>query len=95
MNIRVSSVRGKKVYTSVGKFLGRVNSLKFDVKKNKVASLLVKIDRRVKRLQSRVVSIPYEWVTAVGDIVIIDKKLSDSWSRNRESTIQNKDFVEV
>ena len=95
MNIRVSSVRGKKVYTSVGKHLGHVNSLKFDVKRNKVASLSVKIDRRIKKLQSRVVSIPYDWVTAIGDIVIIDKKLSDSWSRNKESNIQNKDFVEI
>ena len=95
MNIRVSSVRGKKVYTSVGKYLGHVNSLKFDVKRNKVASLLVKIDRRIKELQSRVVSIPYDWVTAVGDIVIIDKKLSASWSKNKESNIQNKDFVEL
>ena len=93
MNIRVSSVRGKKVYTSVGKYLGHVNSLKFDIKRNKVASLLVKIDRRIKRLQSSVVSIPYDWVTAVGDIVIIDKKLSDSWSKHKESNIQNKDFV--
>jgi sporulation protein YlmC with PRC-barrel domain len=95
MNIRVSSVRGKKVYTSVGKYLGHVNSLKFDVKKNKVASLSVKIDRRVKRLRSRVISIPYNWVAAVGDIVIIDKKLSESWSKRKESNIQNKDFIEV
>ncbi len=88
-------MRGKKVYTSVGKYLGHVNSLKFDIQRNKIASLLVKIDRRIKRLQSRVVSIPYDWVTAVGDIVIIDKKLSASWSKNKESNIQNKDFVEL
>ncbi len=95
MNIRVSSVRGKKVYTSVGKYLGHVNSLKFDVKTNKVASLSVKIDRRIKRFQSRVVSIPYNWVTAIGDIVIIDKKVSESWSKHKESNIQTKDFVEI
>jgi len=95
MNIRVSSVRGKKVYTSVGKYLGHVNSLKFDIKRKKVASLLVKIDRRIQRSQSRVVSIPYDWVTAVGDIVIIDKKLSASWSKYKESNIQNKDFIEL
>ncbi len=96
MNIRVSSVRGKKVYTSVGKYLGHVKSLKFDMNKNRVASLLVKIDIRMKGLRSRVVLIPYSWVTAIGDIVIIDKTLSESWSEHKKSDIhKSKDFTEV
>ncbi len=80
MNIRVSSLRGKKVYTSIGKYLGHVKGLKFDVKQNRVASLSVKVTKRMKGLQSRVILIPYSWVTAVGDIVIIDRTLADSWS---------------
>jgi sporulation protein YlmC with PRC-barrel domain len=78
MNIRISSLRGKKVYTSVAKYLGLVNGVKFDLNYNRVASLSVKVGIRMKGLKSRVISIPYSWVTAVGDIVIIDKTPSES-----------------
>ncbi|MFX1518526.1 MAG: PRC-barrel domain-containing protein [Promethearchaeota archaeon] len=87
MNIRISSLRGKKVYTSVAKYLGRVNGVKFDMNHNRVASLSVKVDIRKKGLKPRVISIPYSWVTAVGDIVIINRTLSKSWRKQKESNI--------
>ncbi len=50
----------------------------------------------MKGLRSRVVSIPYSWVTAIGDIVIIDRTLSESWNEPKKSDFnKGKDFVEI
>jgi len=95
ISVRISSLRGKKVYTSVGKYLGLVNGVKLDVHQNRVVSLSVKIDIRTKELQARIILIPYSWVTAIGDIVIIDRTLSESWHEQKRSDIHKKEFAEI
>ena len=67
----VTSLNKLPVYTRNGKFVGNVRSVLLDVENKKVASILV-TKTNPELVEGGVdVAIPYRWVNAVGDIIIL------------------------
>ncbi len=67
----VTALNKLPVYTRDGKFVGNVKSVILDVENKKVASILV-TKTNPELIEGGVdVAIPYRWVNAVGDIIIL------------------------
>jgi len=67
----VTSLNKLPVYTRNGKFVGNVKSVLLDVENKKVASILV-TKTNPELVEGGIdVAIPYRWVNAVGDIIIL------------------------
>lgn len=67
----VTSLNKLPVYTRNGKFVGNVKSVLLDVEQKRVASILV-TKTNPDLVEGGVdVAIPYRWVNAVGDIIIL------------------------
>lgn len=66
---KISSIKGKHVYTTVGKYVGTVKDVLFDTNETKISHIEVKTKKKIKG--KNIVDIPYEWVTAMADIVLI------------------------
>ena len=67
----VTSFLKLPVYTRQGKYVGHVKNVFLDVEEKKVSSLLVTNTNPSIVEGSIDVSVPYRWVTAVSDIVIL------------------------
>lgn len=67
----VTSLNKLPVYTRDGKFVGNIKNVIIDVENKRVASLLV-TKTNPELVEGGIdVAIPYRWVNAVGDIVIL------------------------
>jgi len=62
---------GLQVYTQHGIYLGNVDNLIFDLEKKKVDGVLVRDTNPLLVEESKNVAIPYRWIQAVGDVVIL------------------------
>jgi sporulation protein YlmC with PRC-barrel domain len=72
MNAEITSLLGLEVYTQKGIFVGRVDDIVLDPEQGAVSGLaLGDVNKDIFDQKSRGVIIPYRWVTAIGDIVII------------------------
>ncbi len=73
MQAEVSTLFGLNVYTNKGVYIGKVNDVMLEVNDRKVAGLAVgRLNPDVFDTSSgRGVVIPYRWVTAVADVVLI------------------------
>lgn len=67
----VTSFLNLPVYTSKGKFVGNVGNVILDLEGRSVASLLVSHTNPAVVDGGRSVAVPYRWVSAVGDIIIL------------------------
>lgn len=67
----VTSLNKLSVYTRDGRFVGNVKSVILDLEQRRVASLLI-TKTNPNLVEGGVdVAVPYRWVSAVGDIVIL------------------------
>ncbi len=72
MKAEISSIFGLEVYTDRGKYVGRVDDVVLDVEQRRIRGLaLSNIDREFLGVSSNGVIVPYRWVVAVGDIVLL------------------------
>lgn len=72
MNAEITSLLDQDVYTQKGVFVGRVDDAVLDPEKCTVSGLaLGDVNKEIFDIKSKGVVIPYRWVIAVGDIVII------------------------
>lgn len=71
MDAEVTSFIGLPVYTNRGRYVGTVSSVILDLPTRRVGSLL--LTRTNSRIVegSRDVAVPFRWVAAVGEIVIL------------------------
>jgi len=67
----VSELMGLQVYTSQGIFLGNVSNLIVDMDNAKVDSLFITDTNPVLVEESKNVAVPYRWIQAIGDIIIL------------------------
>jgi sporulation protein YlmC with PRC-barrel domain len=67
----VSEFIGLQVYTPTGIFLGNVNNLVIDLEKRKVDGLFVSETNPLLVEDSKAVNVPFRWIQAVGDIVLL------------------------
>ena len=71
INEEVTSFLKLPVYTREGLYVGHVRNVFFDIEQKRVSSLLV-TNTNPSLVEGTVdVAVPYRWVNAVGDIVIL------------------------
>lgn len=62
---------GLQVYTPKGIFLGNVNNLVIDLEKKKIDGLFVGETNPLLVEDSKSVNVPFRWIQAVGDIILL------------------------
>ena len=72
----ITSLVGREVYSNSGVFVGEVEDLQLDMDAERVTSLaLGEINRELFGARvdgSKGVLVPYRWVRAVGDVVLVN-----------------------
>ena len=72
----ITSLVGREVYTNNGVFLGEVEDLRLNLDAESVTGLaLHQLNRELfagETSSSRGVIVPYRWVQAVGDVIIVN-----------------------
>ncbi|UCD13686.1 MAG: PRC-barrel domain-containing protein [Thermoplasmatales archaeon] len=85
----VTSFLKLPVYTREGKYVGHVKNVFLDVEEKKVSSLLVTNTNPSLVEGSVDVSVPYRWVNAVSDIVILSNFPEKVCTRKKEEESEN------
>lgn len=84
MQAEVSTLFGLNVYTDKGIYIGKVNDVVLEVSERKVSGLGVsKLNPEMFDVSKSGVVIPYRWVTAVGDVVLI-RHVKDQFKKPEE-----------
>jgi len=72
MNVEITSLLDQDVYTQKGIFAGRVEDAVLDPENGVVSGLAIRdVNRDLFDQKGKGIIIPYRWVIAVGDIIII------------------------
>jgi len=73
MEIELSSLYGQDIYTDRGVYVGKVEDVSVDIKERRISGLAVRnINPNAFDVgNKRGVIIPYRWVIAIGDIILI------------------------
>ena len=64
---------GLNVYTPKGIFVGKVSEMGFDLTNRCVDGLIVKDVNPVLAEHGIVINIPYSWISAIGDVVLLKR----------------------
>lgn len=85
MHAEVSTLFGLNVYTDKGIYIGKVNDVMLEVTEKKAVGLAVtKLNPEMFDISTKPgVVIPYRWVTAVGDVVLI-RHVKDQFKKPEE-----------
>ncbi len=84
MQAEVSTLFGLNVYTDKGVYIGKVNDVVLEVNEKKATGLAVtKLNPGMFESTGKGVVIPYRWVTAVGDVVLI-RHVKDQFKKPEE-----------
>lgn len=62
---------GLDIYTDGGIFVGKVDAIAFDTDSRSVGSLIVERPNPAVAEDGVILGIPYSWVSAVGDVVLL------------------------
>jgi sporulation protein YlmC with PRC-barrel domain len=88
MQSEVSTFFGLNVYTDRGIYIGKVNDVVLEVNEKKVTGLAVtRLNPDMFDMAKPGVVIPYRWVTAVGDVVLI-RHVKDQFKKPEEITAE-------
>ncbi|MCI4335793.1 MAG: PRC-barrel domain-containing protein [Thermoplasmata archaeon] len=71
MLVEMTELLGRQIYTPDGRLLGEVDNLVVDVETSKLDGLFVQESSPLLVDESRPVNVPYRWVSAVNDVVLL------------------------
>jgi sporulation protein YlmC with PRC-barrel domain len=71
MLVEMTELLGRQVYTPDGRLLGEVDNVVVDVEAAKADGLYVEETSPMLVDDSRPVNVPYRWVSAVNDVVLL------------------------
>jgi sporulation protein YlmC with PRC-barrel domain len=72
MHAEITSLLGLEVYTQKGVFVGKVDDAVLDPEQGVVSGLaLGSVNKNLFDQKGKGIVIPYRWVTAVGDIILM------------------------
>jgi sporulation protein YlmC with PRC-barrel domain len=93
----VTSFLKLPVYTREGTYVGHVKNVFLDIEEKKISSLLVTNTNPSLVEGSIDVSVPYRWVNAVGDIVILSNFPNKVTTRKEKEseTVENPQESEI
>jgi sporulation protein YlmC with PRC-barrel domain len=84
MQAEVSTLFGLNVYTDRGVYIGKVNDVVLELSDKKVSGLAVtKLNPDMFDASGKGVVIPFRWVTAVADVVLI-RHVKDQFKKPEE-----------
>ncbi len=69
--MEVTSFINLPVYTSRGKYVGEVKNVLLDIDEKKIDKLIITSTNKEMVENGMDVGVPYRWVSAVGDIIIL------------------------
>jgi sporulation protein YlmC with PRC-barrel domain len=85
MNAEITSLLDQEVYTQKGIFVGRVDDAVLDSENGVVSGLaLGDVNKEIFDQKGKGIVIPYRWVTAVGDIIIIRHLTKNAKSERKD-----------
>jgi sporulation protein YlmC with PRC-barrel domain len=85
MNAEITSLLDQEVYTQKGIFVGRVDDAVLDYENGVVSGLaLGDVNKELFDQKGKGIVIPYRWVTAVGDIIIIRHLTKNAKSERKD-----------
>ena len=77
MHIEITSLLDLEVYTQKGIFVGKVDDAVLDPDEGAVSGLaLGNVNKSLFDFKGKGLVVPYDWVTAVGDIIIMKHLVS-------------------
>ena len=86
MNAEITSLLGLEVYTQKGIFVGMVDDVVLNPEQGAVSGLaLGDVNKDLFDLKSKGIIIPYRWVTAIGDIIIIRHLTRNAKAEGKDS----------
>lgn len=71
MLVEMTELLGRQIYTPEGRLLGEVDNVVVDVDGSKIDGLYVGETSPMLVDASRATNVPYRWVTAVNDVVLL------------------------
>jgi sporulation protein YlmC with PRC-barrel domain len=71
MLVEMTELLGRQIYTPDGRLLGEVDNLVVDVESSKLDGLFVQESSPLLVDDSKPVNVPYRWVSAVNDVVLL------------------------
>jgi sporulation protein YlmC with PRC-barrel domain len=71
MLVEMTELLGRQIYTPDGRLLGEVGNVVVDVEASKIDGLYVDESSPLLVDESRPVNVPYRWVSAVNDVVLL------------------------
>ncbi|HEV2429131.1 MAG TPA: PRC-barrel domain-containing protein [Thermoplasmata archaeon] len=71
MLVEMTELLGRQVYTQEGRLLGEVGNIVVDVEGSKIDGLYIEESSPLLVEESKPVNIPYRWVSAVNDVVLL------------------------
>ena len=71
MLVERTELLGRQIYTPDGRLLGEVDNLVVDVEASKLDGLYVQESSPILVDDSKPVNVPYRWVSAVNDVVLL------------------------
>jgi sporulation protein YlmC with PRC-barrel domain len=71
MLVEMTELVGRQIYTPDGRLLGDVDNVVVDVEGAKIDGLFVQESSPLLVDESRSVNVPYRWVAAVNDVVLL------------------------
>lgn len=73
MELELSSLYGQDLYTDRGVYVGKIEDVTVDIKEKRISGLAVRNvnPNAFEVSKNEGVIIPYRWVTAIGDVVLI------------------------
>jgi sporulation protein YlmC with PRC-barrel domain len=71
MLVEMTELMGRQIYTPDGRLLGEVDNLVVDVESAKIDGLYVDETSPMLVDDSRPTNVPYRWVSAVNDVVLL------------------------
>ncbi len=74
---KISEILKKQVYSTGGVYLGTIEDLEFEQESGNVTGILVKLKMKVD--SKKIIAIPFEFVSAIGDIALVHESPSKAW----------------
>jgi sporulation protein YlmC with PRC-barrel domain len=86
MNAEITSLLGLEVYTQKGVFVGKVDDAVLNPDQGVVSGLaLGSVNKNLFDQKGKGVVIPYRWITAVGDIILMKNLTRNAKKEQKDS----------
>jgi len=88
MQAEVSTLFGLNIYTEKGIYIGKVDDVVLEVNEKKTTGIAAtKLNPNMFDSGSRGVVVPFRWVTAIGDVILI-RHVKDQFKKPEEVTAE-------